>query len=73
MKRGTIVTFHPPELLSTFRYDCAYRPGFLRLFLQGLRAHGVTVKDEYLEGRYRRYSGDFTALGKGEILVWEEE
>jgi formylmethanofuran dehydrogenase subunit C len=72
MKRGTIVTFHPPELLPTFRYDCAYRPGFLQLFLQGLRAHGVTVKDEYLEGRYRRYSGDFTALGKGEILVWEQ-
>ena len=72
MKRGTIVTFHPPELLLTFRYDCIYQPGFLRLFLQGLRARGVTVKDEYLAGYYRRYSGDMNALGKGEILVYDQ-
>lgn len=72
MKRGTIVAFHPPELLPTFRYDCAYQPGFLRLVLQSLRAHGVPVKDEHLTGLYRRYSGDFNALGKGEILVYDQ-
>jgi formylmethanofuran dehydrogenase subunit C len=71
MKRGTIVTFHPAELLPTFRYDCTYRPAFLRLLLEGLRTHGVAVGDEFLDGAYRRYSGDFTALGKGEILVWQ--
>jgi formylmethanofuran dehydrogenase subunit C len=72
MKRGTIVTFNPPELLPTFRYDCAYQPGFLRLILLGLRARGVPVKDEYLTGHYRRYSGDLNALGKGEILVYDQ-
>jgi len=71
MKRATIVTFHPAELLPTFRYDCTYRPAFLRLLLEGLRTHGVAVGDEFLDGAYRRYSGDFTALGKGEILVWQ--
>ena len=74
MKRGTIVTLqsNPPELLPTFRYDCVYQPGFLRLFLQSLRAHGVTVRDEHLAGYYRRYSGDMNALGKGEILVYDQ-
>ena len=72
MKHGTIVAYHPPELLPTFRFDCVYQPGFLRLFLQSLRAHGVPVKDEYLAGSYRRYSGDLNALGKGEILVYDQ-
>ena len=72
MKHGTIVTYHPPELLPTFRFDCVYQPGFLRLFLQSLRAHGVTVRDEHLAGYYRRYSGDMNALGKGEILVYDQ-
>jgi formylmethanofuran dehydrogenase subunit C len=72
MKRGTIVAFNPPELLPTFRYDCVYQPGFLRLIIQSLRAHGVAIKDEYLTGSYRRYSGDLNALGKGEILVYDQ-
>lgn len=72
LKRGSIVTFRPPELLPTFRYDCVYQPGFLRLILQSLRARGVPVTDEQLAGHYRRYSGDFTALGKGEILVYDQ-
>lgn len=72
LKRGTIVAFHPPQLLPTFRYDCVYQPSFLRLMLQSLRARGVPVKDEYLTGYYRRYSGDFNALGKGEILVYDQ-
>jgi formylmethanofuran dehydrogenase subunit C len=72
IKYGTIVTVHPPELLPTFRYDCVYQPGFLRLLLHSLRARGVTVGEQYLAGYYRRYSGDFTALGKGEILVYDQ-
>jgi formylmethanofuran dehydrogenase subunit C len=70
MKRGTIVAFHPPELLPTFRYDCAYQPDFMRLVLRRVCAQGVRIGDEYVQGCYRRYSGDFTELGKGEILVW---
>jgi formylmethanofuran dehydrogenase subunit C len=72
MKRGTIVAYSPPELLPGFRYGCTYQAGFLQLILQSLRKHGVPVKDEQIGGNYRRYSGDFTTLGKGEILIYDQ-
>lgn len=72
MKYGTLVTYQAPELLPTFRYDCVYQPGFLRLILNDLRRRGVEVADELIAGNYRRYSGDFTSLGKGEILVYDQ-
>lgn len=72
MKRGTIVAYSPPELLPGFRYDCTYQAGFLQLMLQSLRQHGLPLPDEQLAGNYRRYSGDFTTLGKGEILVYDQ-
>ena len=72
IKRGTIVAFHPLELLPTFRYDCRFRPGFLRLILQSLRQRRLEIGDEYMSGYYRRFSGDLTALGKGEILVYDQ-
>lgn len=72
MKRGTLVAFQPPELLPTYRYDCTYQPAFLRLILQNLRSQGMPVTDEMMAASYRRYSGDFNALGKGEILVYDQ-
>jgi formylmethanofuran dehydrogenase subunit C len=72
IKRGSIVTFHQPELLPSYQYDCLYRPAFMRLILQNLREHGAEVNDEYITGQYHRYSGDFNALGKGEILVYDQ-
>ncbi|MBA7635197.1 hypothetical protein ES703_42798 [subsurface metagenome] len=33
--------------------------------------HGINIKEEYLSGAYRRYNGDITELGKGEILLYE--
>ena len=72
MKYGTLVTYQAPELLPTFRYDCIYQPGFLRLILNDLRRRGVTVAEALITGNYRRYSGDFNSLGKGEILVYDQ-
>lgn len=73
MKRGTIVAFADhADLLPTFRYDCRYQPVFLRHYLLQLRAWGVSIGDEYFEGFYRRYTGDVTALGKGEILIYDQ-
>ena len=72
MKYGTLVTYQAPELLPTFHYDCVYQPGFLRLILNDLRRRGIAVADELIAGYYRRYSGDFTSLGKGEILVYDQ-
>jgi formylmethanofuran dehydrogenase subunit C len=74
MKRGTIGLFaERPPLLPTFRYDCAYRPVFMRLYLRQLLAWGFRAAEPYVGGSYRRYSGDLVALGKGEILHWQPE
>jgi formylmethanofuran dehydrogenase subunit C len=74
MKRATIVTYQrgegPPALLPTFTYDCAYRPAWIAVYLRELRALGFRPPDGDAGGRYRRYSGDLTEIGKGEILVW---
>ncbi|QDV50125.1 formylmethanofuran dehydrogenase subunit C [Gimesia fumaroli] len=72
MRRGTIGLFgesDEPELLPTFQYSCVYRPTWLSFFLRELRATGFPVSDDCFESEYRRYCGDFLALGKGEILV----
>ena len=61
----------PPQLLPTFRYDCLYRPVFLRLYLRQLRAWGFPVPAGYDGAAYRRYSGDLVSLGKGEVLYWQ--
>jgi formylmethanofuran dehydrogenase subunit C len=74
MKRGTIAVFDgEPQLLPTFRYDCVYRPVFLRLYLRQLREWGFAVAEKHSRGSYRRYSGDLVALGKGELLQWVAE
>lgn len=70
--RGTIVAFQKPELLPTFRYDCRYRPDFLKLIFQDLRSRGLSIPDDYVAGKYLRYSGDFNRLGKGEVLIYDQ-
>jgi formylmethanofuran dehydrogenase subunit C len=71
--RGTIVTFQETELLPTYRYDCSYSPAYLNLVFHSLRNHGIQVPGEFAAGRFRRYSGDFNRLGKGEILIYERQ
>jgi formylmethanofuran dehydrogenase subunit C len=70
--RGTIVAFQPMELLPTYRYDCRYRPDFLKLIFQELKHEGMKIPGDYAAGAYRRYSGDFNRLGKGEILIYDQ-
>jgi formylmethanofuran dehydrogenase subunit C len=71
MKRGTIALFGSlPQLLPTFRFDCAYQPAFMTLYLRQLRAWGFAVAEERMRGSYQRFSGDLVSLGKGEILHW---
>jgi formylmethanofuran dehydrogenase subunit C len=74
MKRGTIVAYGgnggPPALLPTFRFDCAYRPAWIGLYLRRFRDWGFGVPDAVRGGVYHRYSGDLAELGKGEILAW---
>jgi formylmethanofuran dehydrogenase subunit C len=72
LKRGTILAFEPPQLLPSFRYACTFSPPYVNLLLRHLRSVGLAIPDAWMMGRYRRYNGDLAALGKGEILVWEE-
>ena len=73
MRRGTIVALGGTEdsLLPVFQYACSYRPTFMRYYLQRLREWGLPVTPKQIEGVFRRYIGDITTLGKGEILVYE--
>jgi formylmethanofuran dehydrogenase subunit C len=72
MRRGSIVTMAPATPLATFVFSCVYRPPFLGLYLRRLRALGMAVSDEHLDGRYARWSGDGLELRRGEILILEE-
>jgi formylmethanofuran dehydrogenase subunit C len=74
MKRGTIVALGglADGLLPVFRYACSYRPTFLRYYLLRLRAWGLPIRPEQVEGVFRRYVGDVNTLGKGEILVYDQ-
>ena len=74
MKRGTIVALGglADGLLPTFCYACSYRPTFLRFYLRRLREWHLPVANEQVEGLFRRYTGDITTLGKGEILVYDQ-
>jgi formylmethanofuran dehydrogenase subunit C len=71
MRRGSLITMAPATPLPTFVFSCVYRPPFLRLYLRRLRALGLTVSDEQLDGRYARWSGDGLELRRGEILILE--
>lgn len=75
MKRGTLLALQGlvDGVLPTFCYACSPEsPVFLRYTLRRLRAWGLPVADEHVEGRYRRYTGDVTTIGKGEIFVFEQ-
>jgi formylmethanofuran dehydrogenase subunit C len=71
MRRGSIVAMSQVALLPTFAFACSYRPPFLGLYLRHLRALGLPVTDEQIEGRYARWSGDGLELRRGEILIYQ--
>jgi len=69
MSRGTIVALKPVELLPTFQFACSYEPVFLKLLLTQLRKLGMPLNGPEWESPVRRYIGDISGLGKGEILI----
>ncbi len=71
MIRGTIVSLTPIPLLPTFSFACTYNPTFLRVYAKHLQALGCTIPLDSRQGAYRRYAGDASVPGKGEILVWQ--
>ncbi|MCK6626173.1 MAG: formylmethanofuran dehydrogenase subunit C [Anaerolineae bacterium] len=71
MKRGSIISMHPAEILPTFTFACTYQPTFLPIFLRRLRDQGLPISEAQLKGYYRRWSGDSVELNRGEILLLE--
>jgi formylmethanofuran dehydrogenase subunit C len=73
-RRGTLVSgaaFEPNPLRYTFA--ARYRPPALTLQLRRLRGLGLDVSDALIAGAWARWSGDTTELGRGEILIFDEE
>ena len=72
-KRGTVVAGGGVEVPPTYRFACTYRPPHLRLLLTHLRRrHKLDVDDRFVAGLYRRWCGDVSTVGRGEILEWVE-
>jgi formylmethanofuran dehydrogenase subunit C len=70
-KRGSVVALGRITPPATYAYACTYQPIHLRLTLARLRTrYQLRIHRRHLIGLYRRYSGDFAELGKGEILEW---
>jgi formylmethanofuran dehydrogenase subunit C len=75
MKRGTLLSLEglSDGLLPTFRYSCTREsPVFLRYYLCRLQSWGLPLTEAHIEGWYRRYTGDATTIGKGEIFVYDK-
>ena len=76
MRRGTIGLFsatNPPDMLPTFRHACTFQPVFLQIYLRELARQGFPVPTACFQAKYHRYLGDFLELGKGEILIPQED
>lgn len=71
MKRGTIISLKPLRLMPTFTYASEYNPTFVNVYARYLNSFGLQLPYSTAQGRYRRYTGDGSVPGKGEILVWQ--
>ncbi len=69
-KRGSIIAIGGATVPPTYRYACSYRPPYLRVLFQYLRSRAVPVDGRIATGRYARYCGDISQVGKGELLIW---
>jgi formylmethanofuran dehydrogenase subunit C len=72
-KRGSLVSGATLEPLPGYAFATRFRPPALELQLRRVRALGLKVGDGLLGGAWARWSGDRTELGRGEILIFDEE
>ena len=70
MNRGTIISLAPIPILPSFLYASTYNPSFMGVYAKHLATLGVKVPYDSREGAYKRYTGDTSVIGRGEILVW---
>ena len=71
MMRGTIVSLAPIPLMPTFAYAATYTPTFMRILAKHLATLGFTLPCQEQQGTYRRYNGDASVPGKGELFIWQ--
>lgn len=71
MKRGTIISLKPLPMMPTFAFAAEYNPTFVNLYASYLSQFGIRLPSAASEGAYRRFTGDLSVPGKGEILIWE--
>jgi formylmethanofuran dehydrogenase subunit C len=70
-KRGSLVAGGAVDVPPTYRFACTYHPPHVRLLLTHLRRrHKIDVDDRFVDGLYRRFTGDVSTVGRGEILAW---
>jgi formylmethanofuran dehydrogenase subunit C len=72
-RRGTLVSGTPVQPLPSYAFATRYRPPALRLQLHRARDLWLRVDDALVNGTWARWSGDRTELGRGEILIFDEE
>ncbi len=72
-KRGSLVSGATTTPLSGYAFAARFVPPALGLQLRRLRELGLAVSDAMLGGAWARWSGDRTELGRGEILIFDEE
>jgi formylmethanofuran dehydrogenase subunit C len=71
MNRGTIISLKPIPMLPSFLYASTYSPSFMGLYAKHLKSLGIDLPHDPAKGAYRRYTGDTSVIGRGEILIWE--
>jgi len=72
-RRGSLVCGRAAEPLPGYAFATRFRPPALGLQLRRVRELGLSVDDALLRGTWARWSGDRNELGRGEILIFEEE
>jgi formylmethanofuran dehydrogenase subunit C len=72
-KRGSLASGRALKPLPGYAFATRFRPPALRLQLLRAQALGLTVDDVLLRGTWARWSGDRTELGRGEILILDDE
>lgn len=72
-RRGSLVSAAAHRPLPGYELAASYRPPALALQLRRACALGLEVDERLLKARWVRWAGDFAELGRGEILILEEE
>lgn len=70
MRRGTLLLWNPPQLPASFN-DCgAHTLGFLPMLFASFKSLNSRYADAAVAfNRVRRYAGDMSEMGRGEVLV----